>query len=56
MPYGYVTKQPNQKIKNSGVFSITDVAVKQQEGVFSGSYEHIETKTADLQTLINIRI
>lgn len=46
MPYGYVTKQPNQKIKNSGVFSITDVAVKQQEGVFSGSYEHIETKTA----------
>ena len=35
-----------KEVKNSGVFSITDVAVKQQEGVFSGSYEHIETKTA----------
>ena len=45
MPYGYVTKQPNQIINNSGVFSITDVAELQSQGKLGGSLELIAEQT-----------
>jgi len=45
MPYGYVTKQPNQIINNSGVFSITDVAELKSQGKLGGSLEFIAEQT-----------
>lgn len=42
MPYGYVTKQPNQIVNNSGVFSTDDVLTLIDNGTLGGSLELIE--------------
>ena len=47
MPYGYTGQNLiNQTKKNSGVFSISDVASLEKQGKFGGSTEHIITSTA----------
>jgi hypothetical protein len=47
MPYGYTGQNLiNQTKKNSGVFSISDVASLEKQGKFGGSLEHIITSTA----------
>ena len=46
MPYGYTGQNLiNQTVKNSGVFSISDVADLEKQGKFGGSLEHISTTT-----------
>ena len=46
MPYGYLGQNlPNQTVKNSGVFSISDVADLEKQGKFGGSLELIEEQT-----------
>ena len=47
MPYGYTGQNLiNQTVKNSGVFSISDVADLTKQGKFGGSLELIEEQTA----------
>ena len=46
MPYGYTGQNLiNQTVKNSGVFSISDVADLEKQGKFGGSLELIEEQT-----------
>ena len=46
MPYGYTGQNLiNQTVKNSGVFSISDVADLEKQGKFGGSLELIEEKS-----------
>ena len=46
MPYGYTGQNLiNQTVKNSGVFSISDVADLEKQGKFGGSLELIEHQT-----------
>ena len=45
MPYGYVTKRPNQIVSNSGVFSTDDVLNLVGDKTFGGSYELIQSQT-----------
>ena len=45
MPYGYVTKQPNQIVNNSGVFSTDDVLTLIDNGTLGGSLELIAEST-----------
>ena len=52
MPYGYVTKQPNQIASNSGVFSTDDVLNLVDDKTFGGSYELIQSQTAN-DTYVN---
>lgn len=52
MPYGYTGQNLiNQTKKNSGVFSISDVANLIKQGKFGGSLEHIITSTASSSTI-----
>ena len=51
MPYGYLGQNlPNQTVKNSGVFSISDVADLEKQGKFGGSLELIEEQTVSSST------
>ena len=46
MPYGYTGQNLiNQTVKNSGVFSISDVADLEKQGKFGGSLELIGEQT-----------
>ena len=46
MPYGYLGQNtPNQTVKNSGVFSISDVADLTKQGKFGGSLHLIDEQT-----------
>ena len=47
MPYGYTGQNLiNQTVKNSGVFSISDVADLEKQGKFGGSLELIQEQSA----------
>jgi len=47
MPYGYTGQNLiNQTVKNSGIFSISDVADLEKQGKFGGSLELIEEQSA----------
>ena len=55
MPYGYTGQNLiNQTVKNSGVFSISDVADLEKQGKFGGSLELIEEQThsSDVSSVI----
>ena len=54
MPYGYTGQNLiNQTVKNSGVFSISDVADLEKQGKFGGSLELIEEQTASADSSID---
>ena len=46
MPFGYLGTTPNQKVKNSGVFSVSEALQLQKDGELGGSLELIEEQTA----------
>jgi hypothetical protein len=43
MPFGYLGTTPNQQIKNSGVFSVSEALQVQKDGEWGGSLELINT-------------
>jgi hypothetical protein len=43
MPFGYLGTTPNQKVKNSGVFSVSEALQVQKDGEWGGSLELINT-------------
>tara|TARA_B100000214_G_scaffold250323_1_gene183950 strand:+ start:1083 stop:1709 length:627 start_codon:yes stop_codon:yes gene_type:complete len=43
MPFGYLGTTPNQKLKNSGVFSVSEALQVQKDGEWGGSLELINT-------------
>ena len=45
MPFGYLGTTPNQKVKNSGVFSVSEALQVQKDGEWGGSLELIEEQT-----------
>ena len=45
MPFGYLGTTPNQKIKNSGVFSVAEALQLQKDGELGGSLQLIEEKS-----------
>ena len=45
MPFGYLGTTPNQKVKNSGVFSVSEALQLQKDGELGGSLELIESQT-----------
>jgi hypothetical protein len=53
MPYGYLGTTPNQQLNNSGVFSVEEALSLQKVGELGGSLEHIETKTASVDSTID---
>ena len=54
MPYGYTGQNLiNQTVKNSGVFSISDVADLEKQGKFGGSLELIEEQTASSDSALD---
>ena len=50
MPFGYTGSFPNQKVKNSGIFSPEDVLNLTAVGEYGGSLELIETVTVSSPT------
>ena len=42
MPFGYLGTTPNQQLKNSGVFSVSEALQVQKDGEWGGSLELIE--------------
>ena len=46
MPFGYLGTTPNQKVKNSGVFSVSEALQVQKDGEWGGSLELIQSQTA----------
>lgn len=53
MPFGYVGNFPNQKIKNSGIFSPEDVLNLSSVGEYGGSLELIEEQTVSGVSSVN---
>lgn len=45
MPFGYLGTTPNQKVKNSGVFSVSEALQVQKDGEWGGSLQLIESQT-----------
>ena len=45
MPFGYLGTTPNQKVKNSGVFSVSEALQVQKDGEWGGSLQLIEEQT-----------
>ena len=45
MPFGYLGTTPNQKLKNSGVFSVSEALQVQKDGEWGGSLQLIEEQT-----------
>ena len=45
MPFGYLGTTPNQQIKNSGVFSVSEALQVQKDGEWGGSLQLIEEKS-----------
>jgi len=45
MPFGYLGTTPNQKVKNSGVFSVSEALQLQKDGELGGSLQLIEEKS-----------
>ena len=53
MPFGYLGTTPNQKVKNSGVFSVSEALQVQKDGEWGGSLELIEEQTVSGVTAID---
>ena len=45
MPFGYLGTTPNQKVKNSGVFSVSEALQLQKDGELGGSLKLIQSQT-----------
>ena len=45
MPFGYLGTTPNQKLNNSGVFSVEEALQVQKDGEWGGSLQLIEEKS-----------
>ena len=45
MPFGYLGTTPNQQLKNSGVFSVSEALQVQKDGEWGGSLQLIEEQT-----------
>ena len=45
MPYGYSGVTPNQKVKNTGVFSVNDINALVESGSWGGSLKLIQSQT-----------
>jgi len=43
MPFGYLGTTPNQQVKNSGVFSVSEALQLQKDGEWGGSLQLIDT-------------
>ena len=43
MPFGYLGTTPNQKVKNRGVFSVSEALQLQKDGEWGGSLQLIDT-------------
>ena len=50
MPFGYLGTTPNQQLKNSGVFSVSEALQVQKDGEWGGSLELIEEQTVSSVT------
>ena len=53
MPFGYLGTTPNQQLKNSGVFSVSEALQVQKDGEWGGSLELIEEQTVSGVTAID---
>ena len=47
MPYGILGDTPNQKLKNSGIYSLSDILSLQSTGHWGGSLELITSNSSD---------
>jgi hypothetical protein len=54
MPFGYLGTTPNQKVKNSGVFSVSEALQVQKDGEWGGSLQLISTTTFSNSSAVNI--
>ena len=54
MPFGYLGTTPNQKVKNSGVFSVSEALQLQKDGELGGSLQLISTTTFSSSSAVNI--
>ena len=52
MPFGYLGTTPNQKVKNSGVFSVSEALQLQKDGALGGSLQLIQNQ--DVTEVSNI--
>ena len=50
MPYGYSGVTPNQKVKNTGVFSVNDINALVESGNWGGSLELLQEQSITSST------